>query len=133
MAKQKILVQDIADSLHLSRTTVSKVLNGSTNVSEKNKERVLKKAAELNYKQFALISPVNEASSEESAFLKNERIPGNIAFLFHKLPEAKPRSDDWNMLLHAPSVPTVLLPSSLSDRFSSHGIRLASAFRSYQK
>lgn len=87
MAKQKILIQDIADSLHLSRTTVSKVLNGSTNVSEKNKERVLKKAAELNYKQFALISPINEVCSDESASLKNERLPGNIAFLFHKLPD----------------------------------------------
>lgn len=87
MPKQKILVQDIADSLHLSRTTVSKVLNGSTNVSEKNRERVLKKAAELNYKQFAFISPVNTVSSDDSASLKNEHTPGNIAFLFHKLPD----------------------------------------------
>ena len=47
MAKQRVLIQDIADSLHLSRTTVSKVLNGSSNVSQKNKERVLEKAAEL--------------------------------------------------------------------------------------
>ena len=53
MAKQRVLIQDIADSLHLSRTTVSKVLNGSSNVSQKNKERVLEKAAELNYKQFS--------------------------------------------------------------------------------
>ena len=33
MAKAKILVQDIADALNLSRTTVSKVLNNSGSVS----------------------------------------------------------------------------------------------------
>jgi len=47
MAKAKILVQDIADALNLSRTTVSKVLNNSGSVSPQTRERVLHKAAEL--------------------------------------------------------------------------------------
>ena len=39
MAKAKILVQDIADALNLSRTTVSKVLNNSGSVSPQTRER----------------------------------------------------------------------------------------------
>lgn len=58
MAKTKILVQDIADALNLSRTTVSKVLNNSGSVSPQTRERVLHKAAELNYKCYSLIQPV---------------------------------------------------------------------------
>lgn len=48
--KTKVTVQDIADSLHLSRITVSKALNNSPNVSADTKEMVLKKAREMNYK-----------------------------------------------------------------------------------
>ena len=62
MGKQRVLIQDIADSLNLSRTTVSKVLNGNTSVSEANRKRVLQKAAELNYKQFSFLSSPLEAS-----------------------------------------------------------------------
>ena len=58
MAKTKILIQDIADALNLSRTTVSKVLNNSGSVSPQTRERVLHKAAELNYKCYSLIQPV---------------------------------------------------------------------------
>lgn len=87
MGKQRVLIQDIADSLHLSRTTVSKVLNGNASVSETNKKRVLQKAAELNYKQFSLLSNPLEASLAVSPHPKNSNISGNIAFLFHKAPD----------------------------------------------
>lgn len=46
----KVTIQDIADSLGLSRTTVSKVLNHSTAVSEATRTLVLNKARELNYR-----------------------------------------------------------------------------------
>ena len=69
MAKTKILVQDIADALNLSRTTVSKVLNNSGSVSPQTRERVLHKAAELNYKCYSLIQPVlTENLDLEEAF-----------------------------------------------------------------
>ena len=69
MAKAKILVQDIADALNLSRTTVSKVLNNSGSVSPQTRERVLHKAAELNYKCYSLIQPVlTENLDLEEAF-----------------------------------------------------------------
>lgn len=45
----KITVQDIADALNLSRTTVSKVLNHSPAVSEATRALVMKKAEELGY------------------------------------------------------------------------------------
>ena len=39
----------IAKELHLSRNTVSKVLNGLPGITETTRKRVLDKAAELNY------------------------------------------------------------------------------------
>lgn len=86
MAKQRILVQDIADSLHLSRTTVSKALNGSENISEKTRQKVLKRAAELNYRQFSTMpkSFHNIKSSDQNAV---PNIHGNIALTFHKFPD----------------------------------------------
>ena len=87
MGKQRVLIQDIADSLNLSRTTVSKVLNGNTSVSEANRKRVLQKAAELNYKQFSFLSSPLEASPQVPAHPKNNSISGNIAFFFHKAPD----------------------------------------------
>ena len=47
--RTKITVQDIADALNLSRTTVSKVLNHSPAVSEATRAMVLNKARELGY------------------------------------------------------------------------------------
>lgn len=87
MGKQRVLIRDIADSLNLSRTTVSKVLNGNTSVSEANRKRVLQKAAELNYKQFSFLSSPLEASPQVPAHPKNNSISGNIAFFFHKAPD----------------------------------------------
>lgn len=87
MGKQRVLIQDIADSLNLSRTTVSKVLNGNTSVSEVNRKRVLQKASELNYKQFSFLSNPLEAFPDVSVRPKNNNITGNIAFLFHKAPD----------------------------------------------
>ncbi|WMJ86806.1 LacI family DNA-binding transcriptional regulator [Anaerocolumna sp. MB42-C2] len=86
MAKQRILVQDIADSLHLSRTTVSKALNGSENISEKTRQKVLKRAAELNYRQFSTMpESFNIIKSSEQNAAPN--IHGNIALTFHKFPD----------------------------------------------
>ncbi len=84
MAKQRILVQDIADSLHLSRTTVSKALNGSDNISEKTRQKVLQRATELNYKQFSIPVFNTEVLSDKTA---TPIIHGNIALMFHKFPD----------------------------------------------
>ncbi|MGF7031025.1 LacI family transcriptional regulator [Paenibacillus mucilaginosus] len=76
MNKEKITIQHIADSLGLSRNTVSKALNGSETIPAETRSRVIKRAIELKYKQFALIEP-EETSS---------RAPGNIALFTANMP-----------------------------------------------
>lgn len=61
--KKRITIQDIADSLNLSRNTVSKAINGTGNVSPETKELIFQKARELGYKPFSLLAdsvPVSE-------------------------------------------------------------------------
>ena len=49
MAKGSVTMRDIARSLHVSTTTVSKVLNGANDISEKTRAEVLKKVEESGY------------------------------------------------------------------------------------
>ncbi len=48
---RKVTIKDISDSLNISRITVWKVLNNKEGVSENTKQRILKKAVEMNYKK----------------------------------------------------------------------------------
>jgi LacI family transcriptional regulator len=57
----RVTVQDIADELGLSRNTVSKALNNTEGIAEDTRQRVLDKAVELGYKQFAYAKSVVEA------------------------------------------------------------------------
>lgn len=50
---RRITIQDIADELGLSRNTVSKALNAGDGLSDATRERVIRKAMEMGYKQFA--------------------------------------------------------------------------------
>jgi LacI family transcriptional regulator len=77
--KNKVTVQNIADELQLSRTTVSKVLNNAANVSPSTRELVLRKARELNYKNCGRYSAsIQDSSSNAMGF----------AFFLHKFPDA---------------------------------------------
>ena len=58
MAAKRVTIQDIADALGLSRNTVSKVLNNSEGPADATRERVLQKALEMGYKQFAYAASV---------------------------------------------------------------------------
>ncbi|WP_029192554.1 LacI family DNA-binding transcriptional regulator [Paenibacillus harenae] len=103
MRKEKVTIQYIADSLGLSRNTVSKALNGSDTIPLETRNKVIKRAIELNYKQFALV----EAEMNVS---KN---PGNIALLTSNMPnnshfgtsllsglEKKISSEGYNLSIH---------------------------------
>lgn len=46
---KKVSIQDIADSLKLSRNTVSKAINNNSSVSDDTKYKIIKKAVELGY------------------------------------------------------------------------------------
>ncbi|MCZ8517918.1 MULTISPECIES: LacI family DNA-binding transcriptional regulator [Paenibacillus] len=78
MNKEKITIQHIADSLGLSRNTVSKALNGGETIPAETRSRVIKRAIELKYKQFALMEPEAAASKP----------PGNIALFTANMPNS---------------------------------------------
>ena len=108
MAKAKILVQDIADALNLSRTTVSKVLNNSGSVSPQTRERVLHKAAELNYKCYSLIQPVlTENLDLEEAFTAQST----------DAPEEESLPNSHRLLSFSPRELTSNISASIFSRF----------------
>ena len=74
--KKKVTMQHIADSLGLSRNTVSKVLNGRPGVSPETREKVIKEAIRLKYRHFSYMD-VEKSDSKET---------GNIALLTANMP-----------------------------------------------
>lgn len=52
----RVTIQDIADSLGISRTTVSKAINNTGVLAGSTKEKVIKRAVEMGYKQFSNIA-----------------------------------------------------------------------------
>lgn len=79
---KRITIQDIADSLGVSRNTVSKALNNTGVLAESTKRKILSKAAELGYKQFIydpqLSNPNNTKIRELALFTQN--MPGTSHF-----------------------------------------------------
>ena len=53
---ERITIQDIADALGLSRNTVSKAINNTGILADATREKVLKKAIEMGYKQFSYVN-----------------------------------------------------------------------------
>lgn len=58
----KVTIQDIADALGVSRNTVSKAINNTGVLAASTRDRVLKKAQEMGYKQFSYIN-ISEISN----------------------------------------------------------------------
>ncbi|MCM8711848.1 LacI family DNA-binding transcriptional regulator [Clostridium sp. SYSU_GA19001] len=103
MSKKKVNLQDIADALGLSRNTVSKALNGNKSVPEATRNKVIKKAISLKYKQFAFMNTENLITKKT----------GNIALLTRQLPtnshfgssllsglEKRISSEGYNLSIH---------------------------------
>jgi LacI family transcriptional regulator len=76
----KVTIQDIADSLGLSRTTVSKVMNGSPAVSDATRALVWDKARELNYRALPQSAPAPAPAEPAQNYfaLVMHAIPGGI-------------------------------------------------------
>jgi len=53
---ERITIQDIADALGLSRNTVSKAINNTGILADATREKILKKAIEMGYKQFSYMN-----------------------------------------------------------------------------
>ncbi len=57
----KVTIQDIADALGVSRNTVSKAINNTGVLAAATRDKVLKKAQEMGYKQFSYMN-ISEVS-----------------------------------------------------------------------
>ena len=60
----KVTIQDIANELHLSRNTVSKAINNTGVLADATREKILLKAAEMCYKQFAYLPLFKEDAAK---------------------------------------------------------------------
>ena len=60
---KRTTIYDIAKKLNLNASSVSRALNGSSNVSEKTKELILKTAKELNYRQNSMASNLRKGEN----------------------------------------------------------------------
>ncbi len=69
----RVTIQDIADALGLSRNTVSKAINNTGVIADATRDNILKKAAEMGYKQFSYFSPASmPAVRKNEVGTKNE-------------------------------------------------------------
>lgn len=61
----KVTIQDIASELQLSRNTVSKAINNTGVLADATREKILRKAAEMGYKQFAYLPLFQEDAAKQ--------------------------------------------------------------------
>lgn len=71
----KVTIQDIANELQLSRNTVSKAINSTGVLADATREKILRKAAEMGYKQFAYLPLFQEdtAKAAEHSILPSDK------------------------------------------------------------
>ena len=62
---KRVTIQDIADALGISRNTVSKAINNSGGLADATRDKILKKAVEMGYKQFSYVSILAEAAAND--------------------------------------------------------------------
>lgn len=68
---QRVTIQDIADALGLSRNTVSKAINNTGILAEDTRAKILRKAAEMGYKQFSYLQLGEPAKAVNLTLLDN--------------------------------------------------------------
>ncbi len=64
----RVTLQDIADELGLSRNTVSKAINNTGILADTTRDRVLRKAKEMGYKQFSYLQFREDAVTDLDTF-----------------------------------------------------------------
>ena len=75
--EKKVTIQDIADSLGLSRNTVSKALNNTGILAEETRQKILTRAAEMGYRRFIYLQ---QGQPEHNA------PPGELALISQNMP-----------------------------------------------
>ena len=69
----RVTIQDIADELGISRNTVSKAINNTGILADATRDKVLKKAMEMGYKQFSYVTTARSVSSVLSVPVPKEK------------------------------------------------------------
>ena len=77
----RVTIQDIADSLGLSRNTVSKAINNTGSIASGTREAIFKKAKEMGYKLFSYATE-DGATSLDAGEAKKEKISAGDFALF---------------------------------------------------
>jgi len=101
--KEKVTIQDIADALGLSRNTVSKALNNHPSIPEDTRNKVVRKAVELNYKQFAYFDlEAPQVKKTGNIALISSNLPNNSHFGTTLLSgfEQKMSAEGYNLSIH---------------------------------
>src|SRR5699024_7714285 len=75
--EKKVTIQDIADSLGLSRNTVSKALNNTGVLADDTRKKILERAAEMGYRRFIYL---------QQDQLNHNTTPGELALISQNLP-----------------------------------------------
>lgn len=75
----RVTIQDIADALGVSRNTVSKAINNTGVLADSTREKVLKKATEMGYKQFSYVTITD--TNKPILTLSNSKEKTEIALL----------------------------------------------------
>ena len=82
MKRERITIQDIANSLGLSRNTVSKALNGQY-VPQHTREKVLNAAIELGYKSYHTIAAADAETPHRRIVLITSKLLMTMNFFVH--------------------------------------------------
>ena len=80
--KSGVTIQDIADTLQLSRNTVSKALNGKY-VPPKTRNAVLNAAIEMGYKGYGMVASADVSTDGKKILLLSSRLLLNINYYVH--------------------------------------------------
>ncbi|MBT2287640.1 LacI family DNA-binding transcriptional regulator [Paenibacillus albidus] len=103
MARDKVTIQDIADALGISRNTASKALNGTKGIPDDTRNKVIKKAKEMKYKQFSFMEDDSKLSkSSKNIALLTENLPNTSHFgstLISGL-EKRISAEGYNLSIH---------------------------------
>ncbi len=77
----RVTIQDIADSLGLSRNTVSKAINNTGSLAPSTREAIFKKAQEMGYKLFSYATDESNISFDVKKAKSEKSISGEFALL----------------------------------------------------
>ncbi len=82
----KVTMQDIADALGLSRNTVSKAINNTGVIADNTKELILKKAAEMGYRNYSSSISIGDQGQPVQAYQNASSGNREIAMLTCSMP-----------------------------------------------